>query len=252
MAMSFRLDVTGRLAVVTGASRGIGAACARALAHGGARVVLTARSKDAIEALAAELPNDPVAIRSDLAERDAAGQLADAILGISDKVDILVNNAGIERNESAARISAQAIDEVLTVNLRNLILLTSFLAKPLLRAHGSVINVSSVAAAGGTATQAVYAATKGGVDSLTKNLAREWGPKGVRVNAVAPGLIDTEMWESTFELLGEDSVREGFARGVPLGRWGTADEVAAAVCWLASDASSYVTGQVIRVDGGMS
>ena len=108
------------------------------------------------------------------------------------------------------------------------------------------------AATGAGATQGAYAASKGGLNTLMKNLANEWASKGVRVNGVAPGLVDTEMWEPTFERLGEESVREGFVKRVPLARWGTADEIANVACFLASTEASYVTGQTIRVDGGMT
>ena len=138
------------------------------------------------------------------------------------------------------------------MNLRQAFLLCAAFAKPLFATRGSIVNISSTAATGAGGTQGAYAASKGGLNTLTKNLANEWANKGVRVNGVAPGLVDTEMWESTFELLGEESVRAGFVKRVPLARWGTADEIADAACFLASGDASYVTGQTLRVDGGMT
>jgi NAD(P)-dependent dehydrogenase (short-subunit alcohol dehydrogenase family) len=131
-------------------------------------------------------------------------------------------------------------------------MLCSAFAKPLFASQGAIVNITSTAATGAGGTQGAYAASKGGLNTLTKNLANEWGSKGVRVNAVAPGLVDTEMWGPTFERLGEEAVRKNFVRSVPLGRWGTADEIAEVACFLASARAAYVTGQVIRVDGGMT
>ena len=149
-------------------------------------------------------------------------------------------------------MTGDAIDETLFVNLRQAFMLCSVFAKPLFASRGSIVNISSTAATGAGGTQGAYAASKGALNTLTKNLANEWANKGVRVNGVAPGLVDTEMWEPTFEKLGEDAVRSGFAKRVPMERWGTADEIADVACFLASSRSSYVTGQTIRVDGGMT
>ena len=221
-------DFSGKRAVVTGASRGIGEAIVRRLDAGGARVALVARSADRLEAIAAEV-------------LDAFGGL-----------DILINNAAVERNQPAHRVTGEAIDETLFVNLRQPFVLSAAFAKALFATQGSIVNVSSTAATGAGGTQGAYAASKGGLDTLTKNLANEWADKGVRVNGVAPGLVDTEMWGPTFEKLGEEMVRSTFVKRVPLRRWGTADEIAEVACFLASDRASYVTGQTIRVDGGMT
>lgn len=242
----------GKTAVVTGASRGIGEAVARMMAAGGARVALVSRSADKLEAIAAELPNDPIVVPADLFADDAADQIASTVLAAFGGLDILVNNAGVAFNEPATKVTAKAIDDTLMVNLRNLFMLCSRFAKPLFATGGNIVNVSSTASTGAGGTQGAYAASKGGVNTLTKNLANEWANKGVRVNCVAPGLVDTEMWEPTFDALGEDEVRTGFVKRVPLLRWGTADEIAHAVCFLASDGASYITGQTIKVDGGMT
>jgi NAD(P)-dependent dehydrogenase (short-subunit alcohol dehydrogenase family) len=248
--MSF--DFTGRTAVVTGASRGIGEAVARQLDASGARVALVARSADRLAAIASEMVSEPLVVAADLSERDAVERIAAAVLGEFGGLDVLVNNAAVERNEPASKVTGEAIDETLFVNLRQAFMLCSAFAKPLFASQGAIVNVTSTAATGAGGTQGAYAASKGGLNTLTKNLANEWASKGVRVNAVAPGLVDTEMWGPTFELLGEEAVRRNFVKSVPLGRWGTADEIADVVCFLASNRATYVTGQVIRVDGGMT
>lgn len=245
-------DFTGRRAVVTGASRGIGEAITRQLDRDGARVALVARSAERLEAIAAELDNDPIVVPVDLSEHDAVERISTAVLDAFGGLDVLVNNAAVERNQPATKVSGDAIDETLFVNLRQAFMLCSAFAKPLFASGGSIVNISSTAATGAGGTQGAYAASKGGLNTLTKNLANEWASKGVRVNGVAPGLVDTEMWEPTFERLGEGAVREGFAKRVPLARWGTADEIANVACFLASQQASYVTGQTIRVDGGMT
>jgi 3-oxoacyl-[acyl-carrier protein] reductase len=243
-------DFTGKTAVVTGASRGIGEAIVRQLDAGGARVALVARSADKLEAIAAELTNDPLVLATDLSDPASVEQISTAVLDAFGGLDILVNNAAVERNEPAHRATAEAIDETLFVNLRQPFLLSSAFAKSLFASQGAIVNISSIASTGAGGTQGAYAASKGGLNTLTKNLANEWANKGVRVNGVAPGLVDTEMWESTFERLGEDAVRSTFTKGVPMQRWGTADEIADVACFLASDKASYVTGQTIKVDGG--
>lgn len=248
MAFDFR----DKRAVVTGASRGIGEAIARQLDRDGAQVALVARSADRLEAIAAELRNRPLVVPADLSEHDSVEQIATAVLGAFGGLDVLVNNAAVERNQPATRATGEAIDETLFVNLRQVFMLCSAFAKPLFGSKGSIVNISSTAATGAGGTQGAYAASKGGLNTLTKNLANEWASKGIRVNGVAPGLVDTEMWEPTFELLGEDAVRDGFAKRVPLARWGTAEEIANVACFLASEEASYVTGQTIRVDGGMT
>ena len=245
-------DFTAKTAVVTGASRGIGEAIARQLDAAGARVALVARSADRLSAIAADLENDPLVIAVDLSEPDSVEQIASTVLGAFGGLDVLVNNAAVERNQPASKVTGDAIDETLFVNLRQAFMLSSAFAKALFASKGAIVNVTSTAATGAGGTQGAYAASKGGLNTLTKNLANEWASKGVRVNAVAPGLVDTEMWGPTFERLGEDAVRASFVKSVPLGRWGTAEEIADVACFLASDKAAYVTGQVLRVDGGMT
>ncbi len=247
--MAFNFD--GKVAVVTGASRGIGEATVRQLDAGGARVVLVSRSKKKLNKIATELVNEALVVDCDLSTDRSTDDIRDRVFEKFDRIDILVNNAAIERNEPAHRATAAAIDETLLVNLRQAFMLCAVFAKDLFATQGNVVNVTSTAAAGAGGTQGAYAASKGGLNTLTKNLSNEWANKGVRINAVAPGLVLTEMWEPTFELLGEENVMENFVKRVPLGKWGTPEEIANVICFLASDLASYMTGQVVRVDGGM-
>ncbi len=245
-------DFSQKTAVVTGASRGIGEAIVRRLAQGGARVALVSRSADRLEAIAADLPHEPLVVPIDMSEDGSVDMITERTLDAFGRLDVLVNNAAVERNQPASKATGEAIDETLFVNLRQAFLLAARFAKPLFATRGSIVNISSTAATGAGGTQGAYAASKGGLNTLTKNLANEWANKGVRVNGVAPGLVDTEMWEPTFERLGEEFVRESFVKRVPLGRWGSAEEIANVACFLASDEASYVTGQTIKVDGGMT
>jgi NAD(P)-dependent dehydrogenase (short-subunit alcohol dehydrogenase family) len=244
-------DFKGKTAVVTGASRGIGEAAVRQLDAGGAMTVLVARSEDKMLAIQEDLQNQSFHVAIDLSEDEAPQKIHDAVIEEFGRIDILVNNAAVERNEPAHRATAAAIDETLLVNLRQAFILCSVFSKDLFATQGNVVNVTSTAAAGAGGTQGAYAASKGGLNTLTKNLSNEWASKGVRCNAVAPGLVLTEMWEPTFELLGEENVMENFVKRVPLGKWGSPEEIANVICFLASDLASYVTGQVVRVDGGM-
>jgi NAD(P)-dependent dehydrogenase (short-subunit alcohol dehydrogenase family) len=246
------LDFSGKHVVVTGASRGIGEAIVRQLDAAGARVALVARSADRLASIASELTNDPLVVVADLSTHESIEQISTAVLDEFGGLDVLVNNAAVERNQPASKVTGEAIDETLFVNLRQAFMLCSAFAKPLFSTRGSIVNITSTAATGAGGTQGAYAASKGGLNTLTKNLANEWASKGVRVNGVAPGLVDTEMWEPTFDALGEEAVRTSFVKRVPLARWGTADEIANVACFLASEQASYVTGQTIRVDGGMT
>ena len=231
----------GRLALVTGASRGIGEHCARSLAEQGARVALAARSEQDLLRVAEDLPNDPVVLTADLAQHGAGGELAVAALEALGGIDILVNNAGVSeikgQDEMIMRLNYHAPLETTKALVRQM-------AE---RGHGSVIHMSSVAGATGVAELPTYGATKAALDSLTRSQAAQFGKHGVRVNAVAPGLIITEMWEEGRKTPG---LAEGLAGHIALGRWGEPQEISSVVAFLASDAASYVTGQTIIVDGG--
>ena len=231
----------GRLALVTGASRGIGEHCARSLAEQGARVALAARSEQDLLRVAEALPIDPVVLTADLAQPGAGGELAVATLEALGGIAILVNNAGVSeikgQDEMIMRLNYHAPLETTKALVRQM-------AE---RGHGSVIHMSSVAGATGVAELPTYGATKAALDSLTRSQAAQFGKHGVRVNAVAPGLIITEMWEEGRKTPG---LAEGLADHIALGRWGVPQEISSVVTFLASDAASYVTGQTIIVDGG--
>ena len=247
-------DFSGKNAVVTGASRGIGEAIARTLAEGGARVALVARNTEALEEIAKDLPNNPVILHADLASNDGWKSLAEAIVEQLGPVDILVNNAGVSVSEPAGQVSEDGLDMTLNVNVRNLILLTDALTDSLKSRKGNVVNISSVSASTGSVGQIAYSASKGAVNSMTRNMSIDLGRSGVRVNAVAPGVIDDGMWKTAFASgrVDREKTMERMRRILPLeGRWGTAQNIADAVAFLASDKADYITGQVLRVDGGI-
>jgi NAD(P)-dependent dehydrogenase (short-subunit alcohol dehydrogenase family) len=243
-------DLAGRTALITGASRGIGAATARALDRAGARVALAARDEERLAAVAAGMANDPVVLTADLAEPDAPERLARDALAALGRVDVLVNNAAAAARLPSEQMTGEVVDGMLSVNVRAMLLLSGALLPAMAeRGGGSVINLSSVSGVTGTPNRAAYAATKAAVDGLTRSLAIEFGPRGVRVNAVAPGVIDTDLWARNKAVPG---VVERIEAQIPLRRWGAADDVADVIVFLASDAARYVTAQTISVDGGMA
>ncbi len=246
-------DFSGKTAVVTGASRGLGEAIARTLAEGGARVALVARSAGALADLAASLPNSPVAIEADLSRADGWKGAADRILAEVGEVDVLVNNAGVGASQTLAKMTEESLDAVMMVNVRNLILLTHALTASLVRRHGCIVNISSLSSFSGGVGQIAYSTSKGAVNAFTRNASLDLGRSGVRVNAIAPGVIDDGMWKTAFDSgVDREATFERMRRLLPLeGRWGSAQNVADAVAFLASDKASYITGQTLRVDGGM-
>ncbi|MGC2855616.1 SDR family NAD(P)-dependent oxidoreductase [Novispirillum sp. DQ9] len=242
----------GRVAVVTGASRGIGRAVAERLAGAGADVVLTAlRDPAALEVLAADIAARHgvrcLGVAGDVADAAAVSALFSTVHKTFKRLDILVNNAGIMDDAPLGMIAADSLDRTLAVNLAGPLLCLQTAARLMRRGGGgAVVNLGSLIGLRGAPGQAAYAAAKAGIVGLTLAAAKELGPAGIRVNAVAPGFIDTDM-TARFD----EAARAGRIAATPLGRLGTAEDVAAAVLFLASPEASFITGQVLGVDGGM-
>lgn len=240
----------GRIALVTGASQGIGRACALELARAGATVALAARNEAKLAESAAEIEafgGKSAAFSLDIASEESIKTCAKAVLERFGKVEVLVNNAGITRDGLMLRMKRGDWDDVLTTNLTGAFLLTQALLSAMLKNRwGRIINVSSVVGRTGQAGQVNYAASKAGLIGLTRAMAREVASRGVTVNAVAPGYIETPM---TAVL--DEKQRAAMLAAIPLGRAGTDMEIAQAVAFLASDAAAYITGHVLDVNGGM-
>jgi 3-oxoacyl-[acyl-carrier protein] reductase len=243
------IDLSGRIAIVTGASRGIGRGIALKLAAQGALVVAAARGEHA-QGVADEIASAggrAEAVALDVTAPGAPEQVVAAALATHGRVDILVNNAGIARDQLMLRMKRDDWDAVLATNLTAAFVLTQAVLKPMIRQRGGrIISISSVVGQGGNAGQANYAASKAGLVGFTKAVALEVASRGITVNVVAPGLIDTDMTRAI-----SDTAREEWTSRIPLRRLGTSDDIAAAVCFLASDEASYITGQVLAVNGGM-
>ena len=244
---AFRLD--GRVALVTGASSGLGARFASVLDAAGARVVLVAQRADRLDSLAGEL-TDAVALPCDIADPASVTQLVALALEATGRIDVLVNNAGLSDPMPAEDEPLEVWHRILDVNLTGLFHVTQLAGRAMLAAgSGSVINVASILGlvASGQIPQASYAASKGAVVNLTRELAVQWARRGVRVNAIAPGWFPSEMTE---EMFGDEGSRRWMTRNTPMGRGGDGSELDGALLFLASDASSFVTGQTLAVDGG--
>lgn len=245
-------NLQGKVALVTGAGRGIGKAIALELAGHGATVIVNYNgSKAAAEKVAEEIRSmggQAVCYGCNVADEEACEQMVQGLLAQFGKVDILVNNAGITKDNLILRMTEEEFDRVLDVNLKGTYHTIRQLAKNFLKNKGGkIINISSVSGVLGNAGQANYAASKAGIIGLTKSIARELGSRNVCVNAIAPGFIDTDMTAALSE-----SSREALEERIPMKRLGRAAEVAALAAFLASDKADYITGQVICVDGGMA
>jgi 3-oxoacyl-[acyl-carrier protein] reductase len=242
--------LNGKVALITGASQGIGRAIALELARHGATVALAARSLDKLESLAAEIAaagGQARAYALDVTSEDSIKACAKAVLADLGAVHILVNNAGITRDTLALRMKTVDFEDVLRANLTGPFLLTQAVISSMMKARwGRVINITSVVGETGAAGQANYAASKAGLIGLTKSLAREFASRGITVNAVAPGFIPTAMTDVL-----TDAQRASFVTQIPLARPGTVEEAAAAVGFLASDAAGYITGHTLDVNGGL-
>lgn len=243
-------NLAGRVALVTGASQGIGRACALQLAQAGAHVALAARSLEKLESVAAEIASaggTAAPFSLDISSEDSIKACAKAVLAHYGKVEILVNNAGITRDALALRMRRCDWDETLNTNLTGAFLLTQAVMSSMLKARwGRIINIASVVGQTGQAGQANYAASKAGMLGLTKSLARELASRSITVNAVAPGYIETAM-----TAILDEKQRDAMLSVVPLGRPGTDMDVAHAVNFLASEEAGYITGHTLDVNGGM-
>lgn len=242
--------LSDKVAIVTGASRGIGRAIALALASQGAKVVASARNAEALAKLTAEIKSqggDALAVVGDVAVEDDANNLVKQAVEAYGQVDIFINNAGITRDGLLLRMKTADWDAVLDTNLKGAFLCTRAVAKVMSKQRsGRIINISSVVGEMGNAGQANYCASKAGLLGLTKSVARELARRNVTVNAITPGFITTEMTEDMTE-----KAQEAMTEQIPLGRPGSAEDVANAVIFLASEQSAYITGQVLGVNGGM-
>lgn len=243
------IELTGRIAIVTGASRGIGRAIAKRLAAQGATVVATARADNAASTVQEIQSAGGKAEAASLEVSDGAAihAVVDSVLERHARIDILVNNAGIAHDQLLLRMRRDEWDQVLATNLTAAFALTQAVLKPMIRQRGGrVICISSVVGQSGNAGQANYAASKAGLIGFAKSVAQEVASRNVTVNVVAPGLIETDMTK----LIAENAKDQWQAR-IPMKRMGTPDDVASAVCFLASDEAAYITGQVLAVNGGM-
>jgi 3-oxoacyl-[acyl-carrier protein] reductase len=242
--------LAGRVAVITGGSRGIGAASAALLAEDGAAVVVSGRDADRLDRAVKEMTasgNTVVGVVADAASREDAERLVETARQRFGRLDVLVNNAGITRDTLLVRMKDEDWDRVLEINLRGAFLMTRAATKLMMRQKsGRIINIASTAGVMGNAGQTNYSAAKAGLIGFTKAAARELAHWSIQVNAVAPGLIDTDMTAAVPE-----TARQALLAQIPLGRSGTAREVAEVVRFLAGDGSAYITGQVLHVNGGL-
>ena len=240
----------GKIALITGASQGIGRACALRLASCGAAVALAARSQEKLQAVAAEVAAIGGQARTyslDVSSEESIRSCAKAVLADLGKVEILVNNAGITRDGLTLRMKLSDFEDILRTNLTGAFLLTQAVISSMMKGRwGRIVNISSVVGQTGAAGQANYAASKAGMIGLTKSLAREFASRGITVNAVAPGFIQTAMTEDLPE-----AHKASILAQIPLGRYGSDADIAAAVAFLCSSSAAYITGHTLDVNGGM-
>ncbi len=242
-----KIDLTGKTAIVTGSTRGIGRAVAQALADSGARVAVVGRDRDRAAAVADEIGNGAAGYACEMSDTTRVAALIADVEKDFGGVDILVNNAGLTRDNLVMRLKDEDWDAVLDANLRGAFAAIRAVSRGMMKKRaGRIINMASVVGLTGNKGQANYAASKAGLIALTKSVAKELGSRNILVNAIAPGFIATEMTDAMTA-----EARAGLTGLIPLERLGTADDIAAMVVFLASDKASYITGQVLVVDGGM-
>ena len=241
------VNLKGKKVLVTGASGGIGKAIAIELSSNGADLCLTGRNKSELEGLQKLIGGNCQIIISDLSKSEGIDELANSAQEKMGQIDILINNAGITRDNLFMRMSEEDWNEVINVNLNSIFKLTKHLIKGMIkRRYGRIINITSVIGVAGGAGQSNYSASKAGIIAMSKSLAQEVGSRSVTVNSIAPGFIETNM---TAEL--SDDRKEEILNSISVGRLGKPDDIAGAVCFLASDKASYITGQTIHINGGM-
>jgi 3-oxoacyl-[acyl-carrier protein] reductase len=245
------MNLKGKVALVTGASRGIGRACALYLSELGAKVAVNyARSNaqaDQVVAQIREMGGEAVAIRADVSKQADVDAMVEETIQTLGGLDILINNAGITRDTLLIRMKEEDWDQVLDTNLKSVFLVTKAASKYMMKKRqGRIINISSVIGVAGNAGQANYAASKAGIIGFSKSIAKELAARNILVNMIAPGFIDTDMTEVL-----NDQVKEGILSQIPLNRYGKPEDIAHLAGFLASEESGYITGQVIHVDGGM-
>jgi 3-oxoacyl-[acyl-carrier protein] reductase len=244
------MNLTGKVALVTGAGQGIGKIIAMKLAENGASVVLNDLKMDSLQTAANEIESSggkALPLEANVVNMDDVQEMVDKVVQKLDGIHILVNNAGITRDALLLRMSVEDWDSVLNVNLKGVFNCTKSALKYMSKQkQGKIISIASIVGMMGNAGQANYAASKAGVIGFTKTVAREYAQRGINANVIAPGFITTAMTDAL-----SDKVREELMKQIPMGRLGTPEDVADAVLFLASDASNYITGQVINVNGGM-
>jgi len=242
------MDFTGKTVIVTGSARGIGLAIAKNFSEKGANVVISDIDQEMVETVASEFKTPVIGIKANVTESAEVENLFKQTIDKFGSVDVVVNNAGITRDTLMIRMDEKDWDMVLDINLKGAFLVTKSAAKLMMKQRsGRIVNISSVVGLNGNAGQANYSASKAGLIGMTKTVAKELGTRGVTVNAVAPGFIETEMTKNL-----PDAAKEQFLEHILLKRVGLPDDVASAVSFLASDDAAYITGQVLSVDGGMS
>lgn len=243
--------LAGKTAIITGASRGIGAEIARKFSEAGAKVVVNySGSQEKAEAVVAEIQEkggEAIAVKANVSDSDAVKSMIDETMKAFGSIDILVNNAGITRDNLMMRMKDDEWDDVINTNLKGVFICTKGVTRQMMKQRaGRIINIASIVGVMGNAGQANYVAAKAGVIGLTKTTARELASRNITANAVAPGFITTDMTDA----LGDD-IQKAMLSQIPLGRFGKPEEVAKAALFLASDDSSYMTGQTLHLDGGM-